>query len=199
MPRRIENAHMFATWNLARIVHCVRVTVNIGFVFFVPVAESFIDIGAPEAHMCCVYAFPIEQLPIFLACLPPGASAMDNSRSVVASTLGSASMGLRLVPFRLIPFVVVPVLPPALRQPPPPPPFLDIPADNKDDSELQLYARIRKDLIKLLEDDEPKSLLFRRRVRNEKIHRPAVMWTRVVKKLLLMMRYDRKTRSAIGA
>ena len=121
-----------------------------------------------------------------------------NSRSVVASPLGSACVSaLRLVPFRLVPFVVW-TREPALRQPPPPP-IVDIPEEeDKDDSEL--FARITKDLMTFLEDDESKSRLFRRRITNKKFARPdAATWTRVVKKLLLLMRNDHKTRSAIGA
>ena len=120
-----------------------------------------------------------------------------NSRSVAASPLGSACVSaLRLVPFRLVPFVVW-TREPALR-PPPPPPIVEIPEEDKDDSEL--FARILKDLMALLEDDESKSRLFRLRITNKKLARTdAATWTRLVKKLLLLMRNDRKTRSAIGA
>ena len=85
-----------------------------------------------------------------------------------------------------------------IQRPPPPPPPVETPEVDADDSEI--FMRITKTLMNLLEDDGAEvKLPFRRRVRNAKLLRPAVVWTRVMKKLLLLMRYNRTGRSAIGA
>ena len=50
-----------------------------------------------------------------------------------------------------------------------------------------------------VEDDAEEVGPFRRRLRNAKLTRSAVMWTRVVKKLLLLLRNGRTRRSAVRA
>ena len=85
-----------------------------------------------------------------------------------------------------------------IQRPPPPPPPVETPEVDADDSEI--FMRIAKTLMNLFEGDgEEVKLPFRRRVRNAKLPRPAVVWTRVMKKLLLLMRYNRTGRSSIGA
>jgi hypothetical protein len=74
------------------------------------------------------------------------------------------------------------------------PPTAKTPEVDKDDSEI--FTRITKALMTLLDGDvESDSPLFRRRVRNAKLSRSAVIWTRLVKKTLLLMRHDRAGRS----
>ena len=72
------------------------------------------------------------------------------------------------------------------------PPTVKTPEVDKDDSDI--FTRITKALMTPLDGDDD-SQLFRRRVRNAKLSRSAVIWTRLVKKTLLLMRYGRTGRS----
>ena len=84
-----------------------------------------------------------------------------------------------------------------MERPLPPQPGVKPPEVDTDD---EAFMRITKTLMNLLEDDaEEIGLPFRHRLRNAKLSRSAVIWTRVVKKLLLLLRNDRTRRSAVGA
>ena len=73
-----------------------------------------------------------------------------------------------------------------MEQPPLPPTV----KTREEDKDGEMLARITKTLLNLLEDHEAQ-LPFRRRLRNAKLPRSAVMWTRVVKKALLLLRNNR--------
>ena len=70
---------------------------------------------------------------------------------------------------------------------PPVPPTVKTREEDKDD---EMLVRITKTLVNLLEDHEVQ-LPFRRRLRNAKLSRSAVIWMRVVKKALLLLRNNR--------
>ena len=127
---------------------------------------------------------------------------MDNncSFSVVAPTLATAAtvkVPPPLAPFYyLVPVVVLARAPVVVQAPlpvgrmerPPLPPTPKTREKDKDDDDM--LVRITKTLVNLLDDDEVQSP-FRRRLRNAKLPRSAVMWTRVVKKALLLLRNNR--------
>ena len=73
-----------------------------------------------------------------------------------------------------------------MEQPPLPPTVKTREEDNDD----EMLVRSTKALVNLLEDHEAQ-LPFRRRLRNAKISRSAVVWKRLVKKLQLLLRNNR--------
>ena len=121
---------------------------------------------------------------------------MDSySFGVVAPTLATAAT-VKVPPslasfYYLVPVVVLaPVvvrapLPVGRMERPPLPPTSKTRAEDRDDDEM--LVRITKTLVNLLDDDEVQSP-FRRRLRNAKISRSTVIWKRLVKKLLLLLR-----------
>ena len=131
--------------------------------------------------------------------IPPEfcASAMDSySFGVVAPTLATAAT-VKVPPplaafYYLVPVVVLaPVvvrapLPVGRMERPPLPPTSKTRAEDRDDDEM--LVRITKTLVNLLDDDEVVQSPFRRRLRNAKISRSTVIWKRLVKKLLLLLR-----------
>ena len=84
----------------------------------------------------------------------------------------------------------------SMERPLPPQPGVKTTEVDKDD---ETFMRITKTLMSLFEDDAEEVGPFRRRLRNAKLSRPAVIWTRVVKKLLLLLRNGRTRRSAVRA
>ena len=64
--------------------------------------------------------------------------------------------------------------------------------EDEDEDASEIFARVTKSLNSLLDDvgEEIDSMLFRRRVRNAKLHRSALILARVVKKLMLLTSYD---------
>ena len=84
----------------------------------------------------------------------------------------------------------------SMERPLPPQPGVKTTEVDKDD---ETFMRITKTLMNLFEDDAEEVGPFRRRLRNAKLTRSAVMWTRVVKKLLLLLRNGRTRRSAVRA
>ena len=121
---------------------------------------------------------------------------MDSySFGVVAPTLATAAT-VKVPPslasfYYLVPVVVLaPVvvrapLPVGRMERPPLPPTSKTRAEDRDDDEM--LVRITKTLVNLLDEDEVQSPL-RRRLRNAKISRSTVIWKRLVKKALLLLR-----------
>ena len=162
------------------------------------------DIGEPKAFrvLCVRISTQASHSNICRDSLliPPEfcASAMDScSFGVVAPTLATAAT-VKVPPplaplYYLVPVVVLAHAPVVVRAPlpvgrmerPPLPPTSKTRAEDRDDDEM--LVRITKTLVNLLDGDEVQSP-FRRRLRNAKISRSTVIWKRLVKKLLLLLR-----------